>query len=195
MVSISFIGVSTMRGVLSALLLFAFGCAHAAAGGMPVVQTEARDQFFNALKNLCGARFEGAMTFPADARHDFAGKRLVATIASCSDSEIRVPFLVGEDRSRTWVVSRTGGGLQFKHDHRHADGTPDSVTMYGGMASATGTPLAQSFPADAHTAALIPAAATNVWTVSLAADGSSLTYHLERDARPRFTAILSRVRP
>lgn len=158
----------------------------------PVHAQDARDQFFTALKGLCGARFEGAMTFPADDQHEFAGKRLVAHVASCGDAEIRVPFQVGEDRSRTWIFSRTADGLQLKHDHRHADGTPDEVTMYGGLANATGTPLQQSFPADAHTAKLIPAAATNVWTVSLSADGKSLTYHLERDAKPRFTAVLKR---
>lgn len=171
----------------------AVGLAAIAVFCTPVHAQDARDQFFATLKGLCGARFEGAMTFPADGQDDFAGKRLVAHVASCSDEEIRVPFLVGEDRSRTWVFSRPDGGLQLKHDHRHADGTPDEVTMYGGMASTTGTPLAQSFAADAHTAKLIPAAATNVWTVSLSADGTLLTYHLERDAKPRFTAVLRKI--
>lgn len=178
---------------MSIAKIAAVGLAAIAVFCTPVHAQDARDQFFATLKGLCGARFEGAMTFPADSQHEFAGKRLVAHIASCSDEEIRVPFLVGEDRSRTWVFSRTDGGLQLKHDHRHEDGTPDEVTMYGGMASATGTPLAQSFAADAHTAKLIPAAVTNVWTVSLSADGTRLTYHLERDARPRFTAVLERV--
>jgi hypothetical protein len=176
------------------MVLVMVGCARTPGGRMPA-QADARDQFFATLTRLCGARFEGAMTFPADPAHDFAGKRLVASLASCADSEIRVPFQVGEDRSRTWIITRTTSGLQLKHDHRHADGTPDSVTMYGGKATATGTALAQSFPADAHTAALIPAAVTNVWSVTLSADGSSLTYHLERDARPRFTAVLRRVGP
>lgn len=177
-----------------ALVLPVLGCARTVGGRTPA-QPDARDQFFATLTSLCGTRFEGAMTFPADPAHDFAGKRLVATVASCADREIRVPFLVGEDRSRTWIITRSTSGLQLQHDHRHADGTPDSVTLYGGMATATGTPLAQSFVADAHTAALIPAAVTNVWTVTLAADGTSLTYHLERDARPRFTAVLRRVGP
>lgn len=160
---------------------------------LPVHAEDARDQFFNTLKGLCGARFEGAMTFPAEGQDDFAGKLLVAHVTDCSETEIRVPFLVGENRSRTWIFSRIDDGLQLKHDHRHADGTPDEVTMYGGMASTMGTPLAQSFAADAHTARLIPAAATNVWTVSLSEDGTSLTYHLERDAKPRFTAVLEKV--
>ena len=160
----------------------------------PVHAKDARDQFFASLQGLCGARFEGAKTFPTDSQDDFAGKRLVANFASCSDSEVRVPFLVGEDHSRTWVFTRTAGGLQLQHDHRHADGTPDAITMYGGMASSDGTSLAQSFVADSHTASLIPAARTNVWTVSLSADASKLTYHLERDAKPRFTAVLERAR-
>lgn len=169
------------------------GLIVAAALVAPVQAHDARDQFFATLGGLCGARFEGAQTYAADPASAFAGKVLVAHIASCTEREIRVPFLVGEDRSRTWVFTRTADGLQLKHDHRHADGTPDAVTMYGGFASATGTALGQSFAADAHTAALIPAAVTNVWTVSVSADGATLTYHLERDARPRFTAVLKRV--
>lgn len=179
------------RFLLSTLFVLVASMTPLAQADVPKVP-EAGQQFFATLKSLCGTRFEGVMTFPADDQHEFAGKRLVAHVASCSDDEIRVPFQVGEDRSRTWIFSRTADGLQLKHDHRHADGTPDEVTMYGGLASATGTPLEQSFPADAHTAKLIPAAATNVWTVSLSADGTSLTYHLERDAKPRFTAVLRR---
>lgn len=179
---------SIPKALATVLLVLAVSVTSAGAG------QDARMEFFASLKGLCGARYEGAMTCPVDGRDDFAGKLLVATVTSCSDDEIRVPFLVGEDRSRTWIFSRTAGGLQLKHDHRHADGTPDAVTMYGGMASASGTPLVQSFAADEHTAKLIPAAATNVWTVSLSADRETLTYHLERDGKPRFTAVLKRVK-
>ena len=31
-------------------------------------------------------------------------------VRSCTPTEIRVPFHVGEDRSRTWVITRTDGG-------------------------------------------------------------------------------------
>jgi hypothetical protein len=163
------------------------------ATGMIQSPQDARDQFYLALKGLCGARFEGAKTFPPDSTDAFAGKLLVATVATCTDKEVRVPFVVGEDRSRTWVFTRTQDGLQLQHDHRHADGTPDAVTMYGGLARSGGTARSQSFPADAHTARLIPAAVTNVWTVTLSDDRSTLTYHLERDAKQRFTAVLTRV--
>ncbi len=156
--------------------------------------SDARAQFFMTLKKLCGTTFEGKMTFPVEGRDDFAGKLLVAKVATCSNNEIRVPFLVGNDRSRTWVFTRAGDSLQLKHDHRHADGTPDAITMYGGMATLAGTARAQSFAADADTAKLIPAAATNVWTISLSADGTMLTYHLTRDMQPRFTAVLTIVK-
>ena len=64
--------------------------------------------------------------------------------------------------------------------------------MYGGVAQPGGRGRSQSFAADAHTAQLIPAAATNVWTVTLSPDDRQLTYHLTRDGKPRFTAVLTR---
>lgn len=175
----------TKTAVLTALLAAALTTpAHAASDN--------RDAFFAKLGALCGATFEGASVFPRDPGDAFAGKKLVAKVAKCTATEIRVPFIVGEDHSRTWVFTRTGGGLELKHDHRHPDGTPDEVTMYGGMASESGSAHAQSFHADAHTAKLIPAASTNVWTVTLSPDGKTLTYALERDAKPRFKAELTR---
>lgn len=179
-----------MRALFLLLPFFLAACA-----GRPVAPTDARAAFFDGLAGLCGARFEGAMTFPAESTGDFAGKLLVATIGPCGADEIRVPFVVGENRSRTWLFQRIDGGLQLKHDHRHEDGTPDAVTMYGGMASQTGSATRQSFAADAYTAALIPDAATNVWTVSLSDDNRTLTYHLERHGKPRFTAVLTRKAP
>jgi len=155
-------------------------------------RADSSDAFFANLAALCGATFEGASVFPRDPGDAFAGKKLIAHVAKCTANEVRVPFVVGEDRSRTWIFTRSAGGLELKHDHRHADGTPDEQTMYGGMASASGTPHSQAFHADAYTAKLIPAASTNVWTVTLSPDGKTLTYFLERDAKPRFKAELTR---
>lgn len=163
-----------------------------AFGNAAQAYNDERAAFFQHLREQCGASFEGTSAFPRDPGDAFAGKKLVATIASCSDNEIRVPFAVGEDRSRTWIITKTGNELQLKHDHRHADGTPDAQTMYGGMATKAGSVMQQSFPADAYTARLIPAAATNVWTLHLAEDGQAMTYYLERDGKPRFKAQLNR---
>jgi hypothetical protein len=159
----------------------------------PGAAPDAAGAFFATLSGLCGARFEGAKTFPDDTTDAFHGQLLVAEVARCTDLEVRVPFIVGADRSRTWILTRGAGTLQLQHDHRLKDGSPDPVNLYGGMARAGGTARSQSFPADAHTARLIPAAVTNVWTLTLSEDGERLTYHLERDGRPRFTAELRRV--
>ena len=173
-----------LRSVVALALALPLAASHAEG---------AHDDFMAKLASLCGQRFEGTLSYPADPRHDLAGKTLSADIATCTASEIRVPFHVGHDRSRTWIFTRTPSGLQLKHDHRHPDGSPDAVSMYGGMAQGAGSSLQQSFAADAYTGQLIEGAATNVWTITLSPDSRTLTYHLDRDARPRATVVLTRV--
>lgn len=153
-------------------------------------QTGSQDAFFKQLSSLCGSRFVGRTVYPEDPGDAWRNKELVAHIKSCTADEIRIPFIVGDDRSRTWILRRVEGGIELKHDHRHADGTPDEVTMYGGTTKSSGTDLSQSFPADAHTANLIPEAATNEWFLGFNADISELTYYLERHDLPRFKAVL-----
>jgi hypothetical protein len=144
--------------------------------------------FFENLGRLCGRSLEGQTEFPPDPNHPMAGKRLLLKVGPCSASEIRVPFQVGEDRSRTWVLTLGGPGLLLKHDHRHADGTPDEVTNYGGWAKAGGSATSQSFAADEETARLIPEAATNVWTLEIDPAAGGLVYALERHGQPRYRA-------
>ena len=150
--------------------------------------------FFENVKKLCGERLEGATEFPQDPKHDFAGKKLVMHVETCTDHQIRIPFRVGEDTSRTWILTLSDEGLLLKHDHRHADGTPDEVTMYGGWAT-DGDGSRQRFAADAETAKLIPEAATNVWTLEFDAAAGRFIYALERNAAPRYKAVLSRLKP
>ncbi|TDR23703.1 hypothetical protein [Marinicella litoralis] len=146
--------------------------------------------FFSHLKSLCGQVFEGASTYPDDPEHDFAGQLLVADFAHCSEQEIRIKFAVGEDHSRTWVVTQSAKGLLLKHDHRHADGTPDEITNYGGWANDQGNDWRQHFAADQTTADLIPAAATNVWMLQYDPNSQILTYDLKRHNLPRYQAQL-----
>ncbi len=175
-----------MALVLSVLVLLGVATAAGAAGE----DMDSREAFFERLSALCGAVFEGHSSFPEEG--PFVGKLLRAEIADCGASEIRIPFAVGDDRSRTWVLTRSEEGLLLRHDHRHEDGTPDEITMYGGWATEAGSAGSQSFAADAHTKELIPEAATNVWTLELDPDGRKLVYDLERHAAPRFRATLER---
>jgi hypothetical protein len=147
--------------------------------------------FFENVRKLCGQRFEGATEFPKDEPgHPLAGKKLTISVEQCSDSEIRIPLQAGEDKSRTWILTLREGRLLLKHDHRHADGTPDKVTMYGGWAT-EGDGNHQRFHADTETAALIPEAATNIWTLELDAAKGQLIYALERHGQPRYRAVFS----
>jgi hypothetical protein len=154
---------------------------------VPGIAAEAspQDVFWENLEAMCGSAFEGKMvegTAPSDAA--FKGQKLVMHVLSCGPDEIRIPFHVGTNRSRTWVITRTAAGLRLKHDHRHEDGTEDKVTQYGGDTSAAGSAQRQDFPADAFTAQLIPAAATNIWTV-LIEPGKMFGYGLRREAEGR----------
>ncbi|OOG78896.1 hypothetical protein [Algoriphagus sp. A40] len=135
------------------------------------------EQFWSKLELHCGKAYEGKLVSPeSDPR--FAG-RLVMHVRSCEDGRIRIPFFVGEDRSRTWVLTKDESGLiQLKHDHRHEDGSEDKVTQYGGKATNTGSALIQFFPADQFTAGLLPAAVGNVWWITV--DETSFTYNLRR---------------
>lgn len=137
----------------------------------------ASEQFWNILSAHCGKAYEGKLVTPeSDPR--FAGK-LVMHVRSCEAGRLRIPFFVGDDRSRTWVLTRDEAGLiQLKHDHRHEDGSEDQVTQYGGKASNSGSTTTQFFPADQFTAELLPAAVGNVWWITV--DETSFTYNLRR---------------
>ena len=147
-----------------------------------------QDLFFGHLSGLCGQAFEGRIASPpVEADAAFAGKRLVMHVRDCSTHGVRIPFHVGEDRSRTWVVSRTDSGLRLKHDHRHEDGSEDKLSQYGGDAAAPGTAARQEFPADAFSKALferekIPASVNNVWAMEVH-PGRLFAYELRRPGR------------
>ena len=151
------------------------GCAHVSAPVQP------HDEFFANISRLCGQAFEGRVTSPpVEADASFAGKKLIMHVQHCSSDMIRIPFQVGEDRSRTWVVTRADGRLTLRHDHRHEDGTEDRVSQYGGDTRTAGT-ASLDFYADEFTATLIPAAATNIWTIAV--DANTFRYGLRREGR------------
>jgi len=137
------------------------------------------DDFWASLTSLCGQAFAGQVVEEPEGEDGFSGQQLVMHVRECSNERIRIPFMVGDDRSRTWVLTRQGDRIELKHDHRHEDGSHDEVTMYGGTTSNTGTAVAQYFPADQHTRELIEPAFSNVWTMRIE-PGQSFTYGLWR---------------
>lgn len=171
----------------------------AAAPTLASAQTAA-DQFFTQLQTLCGKSFTGQV-MTGDAVDDpFRKAELVMTVARCDANEIRIPFRVGEDRSRNWVITRLGEGrLRLKHDHRHADGVEDELSRYGGDTVDAGSGALQSFPVDAESRALFTrldraVSNTNVWSLGLTQD--TFTYQLARPGRLfRVSFDLTRPRP
>ena len=170
-----------MRAALFATVAFALtGCTGQRRAPDP------QDGFMRALAAHCGKAYAGRVvtTDPADA--DFAGKPLVMHVAACESDRVRIPFHVGEDRSRTWVLTRTATGVRLKHDHRHQDGTSDVLTMYGGDTSTPGTAERQDFPVDADSIALFRAhdravSVTNIWAMEVTP--TRFAYELRRPGR------------
>jgi hypothetical protein len=140
----------------------------------------------------CGSAYAGRIVSGDAADADMAGKPLVMHVRVCDAAETQIPFHVGDDRSRTWFLTRTPEGVRLKHRHRHADGSLDVRTYYGGDSSGPAEPLPGggwrlSFPADAHSKALfaaqgIPQSAANVWAVEHV-PGRLFAYELKRPGR------------
>ncbi len=134
---------------------------------------------FNQLRPYCGQAYEGRGM--SDDPQDAAWAADVRTLPfrECSDDEIRVPLHVGENRSRTWILTYEGWpgicphfapgptqlngqevimmdaqcwnrSVTLKHDHRHEDGSEDVLTMYGGTGTNFSTPGRMEFPADPY---------------------------------------------
>ncbi|WP_339913213.1 hypothetical protein [uncultured Brevundimonas sp.] len=174
-----------MKHIASSLLAFAIlalsACTSIPGPGSP------QDAFFARLTDLCGQTFEGQLvtTDPTDA--GMASQRLLMQVRDCSADEIRIPFQVGEDRSRTWVVTRTSDGLRLKHDHRDPQGRPDGLHWYGGDTVSPGTVERQEFPVDQFSIDLFNAgnaavSTTNVWAMEVH-PGRVFAYELRRENR------------
>lgn len=145
-----------------------------------------QDMFFAELTKLCGQAFNGKLTSADVADAEFGKQSMVMHVRECSPREILIPFFVGDDRSRTWVITRQEGGLRLKHDHRHEDGSEDAVTQYGGDTDMPGSAARQSFPVDAFSIAMferegLAASVDNVWNVEVR-DGL-FAYELTRPNR------------
>lgn len=159
-------------------------------GTGPALQSTPADAFVAAIARHCGRAYAGRITAnePAAPNDPFDGKTLVMHVRDCAPDELRIPFHVGDDHSRTWVVTRTGDdGLRLKHDHRHEDGSADVLTMYGGDTVAPGSAMRQEFPVDADSRALferegLQASVGNTWALEIEPD-AKFVYELARPGR------------
>ena len=145
-----------------------------------------QDAFFGAISELCGKAFAGTVTVDNADSDSFADKALVMHVRRCDETQLQIPFHVGDDASRTWLITKTGSGLSLKHDHRHSDGTDDVLTLYGGHTVDAGWAQVQSFPADQYSKELfvenaIPQSVGNTWQMFIYPE--QFTYRLIRQGR------------
>lgn len=171
---------------LLAATLLVTGAAQADyVGPAPLVSIPSQDNFFNHLQEHCGKAYEGEVTVNNPPSDGFEG-RLIMHVRKCSDEELQIPFHVGDNHSRTWILTKTGSGVSLKHDHRNPDGTHDDLTMYGGHTVDAGHDRYQSFPVDQYSIELfaelgIPESSTNTWQMYIYPE--RFTYRLTREGR------------
>ena len=146
----------------------------------------AQAAFMQAFEPFCGQAYS-ARIVQDNAPSPAWDHPLVVHIRDCEDTVIRMPLHVGEDRSRTWVLTLNQDNIDFQHYHLHEDGSPDAVSPYGGKTLATGSATQQAFPVDEASKALFVAegldvSVTNTWTIDFPND-QTMRYQLSRPGR------------
>lgn len=178
--------------VLVATLLA--GCAgpQSAPATAAATATPPAAEFLATLNGLCGQAFAGKIVAntPPTPNDPFEGQALTIHVRTCEEGRVLVPFHVGENRSRTFVLTLVGDRLRLKHDHRHEDGTSDILTMYGGQSASPGTATRQEFPVDEDSKALFTreqrgVSNTNTWAMEVH-PGRMFAYELTRPGGRNF---------
>lgn len=177
-------------------LISAFALGACATTGAEI---SSADSFFQNMATMCGKSFAGKLTSGDVSDTSFATADMRAHVRECSANEIRIAFDVGEDRSRTWIVTRTDSGLRLKHRHMLKDGTEDPVSQYGGDTIQAGTAMRQEFPADAYSKMMFTkegrtVSNANVWAFEMEPK-RTLTYELARPGRFRVSFDLGKPLP
>ena len=149
--------------------------------------------FMLRLQSLCGGEaYRGRVVSDDPQDADWRGQPLTLGPARCTLTDdarlarIELPLAVGDDASRTWIVTHHPEGIRLRHRHAHGE-AEDAVSGYGGVTTEEGTFSVQAFPADEDSQALferegIPASKANVWTLEIV-PGDRLAYALGREGR------------
>lgn len=152
----------------------------------PQVFISTHDAYFEHFKKHCGKAYQGKVTVDNASGDSFANKKLVMHVRRCTDRQLQIPFHVGNDASRTWILTKTNSGISLKHDHRQVDGSYDKSTMYGGHTLDAGWERVQSFPVDQYSKELfvkqgIPQSNGNTWQMFIYPE--KFTYRMIREGR------------
>lgn len=143
-------------------------------------------QFFQNLSQLCGKAFVGKVAIDTENSETLRDKPIVLHVRKCSSSQLQMPLHIGDDSSRTLLISKTSEGLQLQHDHRYPDGKSHTASMYGGHTTSKGEATLQSFPVDDFSKTLflqteLKSSVNNVWQIGVT--NKMLSYRLTRPSR------------
>lgn len=142
-----------------------------ALAGPTAAADDAQSQWWQRLQALCGQAYAGQLIRAPEGDDTFRDRDVVMHVRDCSADRVRIPLVIDDDLSRTWVLERTGQGIEFRHDHRHRDGSPEEMTLYGGATSNAGSADTQMFPADEHTRETIPGSGLrSAWLIEIHPD-------------------------
>jgi len=149
----------------SAILFFAFSSLAGAADQSAQETLPAEQQaFWKKLERFCDQAFAGRLSDVTEYyREALSGRELLAYGFACEPERIHIALQVDDNRSRNWILTIVEDTIRLKHDHRYPDGSEEAISQYGGDAPLPGLPERQIFPADAHTASILPKRADNFW--------------------------------
>jgi len=166
---------------LTALVVVLSSCNSMQENTEEITKTN-EDIFFEHFKNLEGKTFAGKEVFIREDMESWAHLDLIMHIREYTDSVVFVPFRVGDNTSRTWTLYRVNDGrLRLRHDHRHDDGTPEDLNLYGGYTGEGSTAISQFFPADDYTCNMLRRICDNEWNMQFSEDLSTFSYILKKE--------------
>jgi hypothetical protein len=153
-----------------------------------VVKTE-NDIFFERFKEMDGKKFAGHQVYIREDMDSWADLDLVMHVREYHHNVVLIPFRVGDNTSRSWMLYREADGrLRFRHDHRHDDGSPEDLTLYGGYTAHGSDGFMQIFPADDFTCNMLRAICDNEWTLIFSDDQATFSYILKKAGELIFQA-------
>lgn len=137
--------------------------------------TDCKDKFWESLERLCGQTYQGVVT--QDNTNKLTGSEMVIQVFYFNEQQIHISVQIGNDYSRTWVLTNLGDYLDLRHVHRNEEGIEEIKSEYGGLTKNPGTENRQEFPADAYTTQLISGSNHTMWAMEID-PGKTFSYFL-----------------
>jgi hypothetical protein len=173
-----------------ALCVTALMAACGAATADEAAAASPQRAFFEEIAARCGDEYPGRAVIAPETDDTFRPAFLAMRIESCTEEEIRIPFIVDGDESRTWVLTMDGGDLVFTHEHMLEGDTLSSNSGWGGRAAAgTGAAHFQHFPDHRWDPATVPEERRSHWRMRVDPDHGQFVYYLDRGTTPAYRLV------